>query len=260
MESSNIMDIWKNLFKNVVTDYDYARPTYPPELYKTIRDFSGIGPDSNILEVGAGTGQATKLFVEKNHSLDLLEVSDEQVAFLRGKYKKNINVRIFKDYFEDFKADRRYDLIYSATAFHWIKCENGYPKAWEMLCDGGTMAVFWNMFWELRRNGGIFDGLNEISEKYSAICEINDIDSIREKRIKQITVGGFFPAPQYYEFRWTGLYDTKKYVALMNTNSRALTLNDTERMNYLREIEHYVDAHGGVVEVPELVCLYLTKK
>jgi len=46
----------------------------------------------------------------------------------------------------------------------------------------------------------------------------------------------------------------------MNTNSRALMLNDTERMNYLREIEHYVDAHGGVVEVPELVCLYLTKK
>jgi len=180
MADSNIMDIRKNLFKNVVTDYDYARPPYPSELYKTIHDFSGIGPGSNILEVGAGTGQATKLFVEKNHSLDLLEVSDEEVDFLRGKYEKNINVRIFKDYFEDFKADWRYDLIYSATAFHWIKCENGYPKAWEILRDGGTMAVFWNMFWELRRKEAFLTG--SMKSTKSILLPVKPMTLIRFRR------------------------------------------------------------------------------
>jgi len=260
MAVRNIMDIQKNLFKNVVTDYDYARPTYPPELYETIRDFSGVGPNSNILEVGAGTGQATKLFVENNHSLDLLEVSDEQVGFLRGKYAGNQNIRIFKGYFEDYNPDRRYDLIYSATAFHWIKCENGYPKAWEMLRDGGTMAVFWNMFFFLRHIGGVFDDLNHICQKYSTLCAADTLESNKEKRIRQITTGDFFDTPKCFEFRWTGCYDTKKFVSLMNTSAKAWSLSDSERLKYLQEVKECVDAHGGVVEVPELVCLYLTKK
>lgn len=260
MEESNSMDIRKNLFKYVVADYDYARPLYPTELYNTIQSFSGINRASHILEVGAGTGQASELFIANNHPLDLLEVSDEQVAFLKNKYSTYKKVRIFKDYFEDFQPDATYDLIYSATAFHWIKCENGYPKAWNMLREGGTMAVFWNMFWVLRLTGGIFDGLNEIDKKYFASFKVDELEAIKEKRIKQITVGGFFDEPQYFEFRWTGIYDTKKYVALMNTNSRTLLLSNTERLNYLKEIEEYVDSHGGIVEVPELVCLYLVKK
>lgn len=260
MEKPNSMDIRKNLFKYVVADYDYARPLYPTELYDTIQSFSGINKASHILEVGAGTGQASELFIANNHPLDLLEVSDEQVIFLENKYSENKKVRVFKDYFEDFQPDATYDLIYSATAFHWIKCENGYPKAWNMLREGGTMAVFWNMFWSLPPSGGIFDGLNEIDKKYSVNCTADNIDSIKEKRIKQITVGGFFDVPEYFEFRWTEFYDAKKYAALMNTNPKALLLDDTERTKYLQEIENYVHNHGGIVEMPEWVNLYLVKK
>jgi len=75
--------------------------------------------------VGAGTGQATDLFITHGHHLDLLEVSDEQVSFLRQKYAANQNIAVMKKYFEDYESDQQYNLIYSATAFHWIKCEIG---------------------------------------------------------------------------------------------------------------------------------------
>ena len=58
----NIMDIKKNLFQNVIDDYEYGRPQYPDELYAAVSQFSGISPASEILEGGAGTGQASGLF------------------------------------------------------------------------------------------------------------------------------------------------------------------------------------------------------
>ena len=57
-------DFLKNTFCNVVKDYDYARPGYPAELYQNIRAFAGLGENAQLLEVGAGTGQATELFLD----------------------------------------------------------------------------------------------------------------------------------------------------------------------------------------------------
>lgn len=72
-------DLLKNTFSNVISDYEYARPKYPQELYEKIQLLSRIGENPNILEVGAGTGQATDLFLQDCVcNIDLLEVSKEQ--------------------------------------------------------------------------------------------------------------------------------------------------------------------------------------
>jgi len=258
------MDVKRNLFKEVIADYDYGRPHYPGELYQTVQAFSGLDASSHILEVGAGTGQATDLFAAHGHTLELLEVSDAQVAFLKNKYAANPAVSVEKSYFEDFKAQSPYDLIYSATAFHWIKCERGYPKAWEMLREGGTLAVFWNLFFVTTRQGGIFDELNEINRRFfpeeALEYKEDQVVRIKEKRIQQITVGGYFPVPEYHEFRWTDQYDTKRFAAWLNTDDRVLLLNHEDKMNYTQAVTQCVDAHGGRIEVPQLVCLYLAKK
>ncbi|MDE6281006.1 MAG: hypothetical protein K2M15_04325, partial [Oscillospiraceae bacterium] len=54
----------RNTFSKVINDYEYARPKYPQELYERILSFSGINNTCNILEVGAGTGQATDLLLQ----------------------------------------------------------------------------------------------------------------------------------------------------------------------------------------------------
>ena len=257
----NVMDIKKNLFQTVISDYEFGRPKYPEELYEKIQHFSGISPTSEILEVGAGTGQATDLFLSHGHKLDMLEVSDEQVDYLRRKYKDHPNGTIFKNYFEDYVADKEYDLIYSATAFHWIKCEDGYPKAWKMLRMGGTMAVFWNVFFDMYHTGGIFDELNEIKKAYMPTETLGlTLDEIKEKRIKQITVEGFFVEPEYYEFHKSERYDVQRFLAYLKTDSGTLMLDDVTRSKYLDAVSTCLERHGGSLEVPEIVSLYLVKK
>lgn len=254
----------KNTFANVVQDYDYSRPGYPLKLKRDICSFANLGEDARLLEVGAGTGQATNLFLDVAEKLELIEVSEEQVAFLRHKYKKHPQVGVHKTYFEDFFSEEKYDLIYSGTAFHWIESEVGYPKAYEMLKEGGTLAVFWHMSSVTRYEGGVFEGLNEIQKKYfheeAGKYEEGGIHQVVAKRVAQIQSGGCFGEPKIREYWWVDTYDAERYAALVNTYSSTQSLDEKSRQQYLQEIKAHIEEQGGKVELPQLVILYLVRK
>lgn len=254
----------KNTFSKVIKDYDSARPGYPKELYDMVMKFAGLGKEAEVLEVGAGTGQATDLFLTGDFRFDLLEVSDEQVAFLKQKYANNPKVIVKKDYFEQYETEKQYDLIYSATAFHWVDSWVGYPKARKLLKQGGTLAVFWHMSSVTYYDGGIFDGLNKLKHKYlpdeSLGFDAEGIQKVKERRIAQIQSGGHFGEPEIYEYRWTDVYDADRYVTLLNTYSGTQTLSEEKRTAYLEEVRKHIDANGGIVELPQHVMLYLVRK
>ena len=257
-------DFLKNTFSKVIKDYDTARPGYPKELYDTVMKFAEPGAGAEVLEVGAGTGQATDLFLSGDFRFDLLEVSGEQVLFLKQKYGNNPKVTVVKDYFEQYETEKRYDLIYSATAFHWVDSWIGYPKAWKMLKAGGTLAVFWHMSSVTYYEGGIFDGLNALKKKYlseeSLGFDTEGIQKVKERRIAQIQSEGCFGEPDVFEYRWTDIYDADRYVTLLNTYSGTQTLSEEKRIEYLEEVRAYINANGGKVELPQHVMLYLVRK
>ena len=69
----------KDTFNNVVTMYDAARPTYPIELLNDVKEFAEKTLFNDGLEIGAGTGQATDLFINSIKTLDIVEVGDKQI-------------------------------------------------------------------------------------------------------------------------------------------------------------------------------------
>lgn len=252
-------DQLKNTFSHVTAAYDYARPTYPRELCEQIVSFSGLERGASLLEVGAGTGQATDLFL--NYSPTLLEVSDEQVSFLRAKYP---SLRVDKGYFETYETDQTFNLIYSATAFHWVGSEIGYPKAWRMLKDGGTMAVFWHMSSVMHYDCGIFPLLNELKLKYMPGASLGfdeaGVETVRQKRFTQFQSGGCFKKPELFEYRWTDAYDADRYAALVESYSDTQLLPEATRRAYLDAIRSTIDQSGGKVEIPQHVLLFMQKK
>lgn len=46
----------KNVFREIIDDYEIARPGYTPELYNDIIEYSMIKNDGKILEIGSGPG------------------------------------------------------------------------------------------------------------------------------------------------------------------------------------------------------------
>lgn len=169
-----------------------------------------------------------------------------------------------KDYFEQYETEKKYDLIYSATAFHWVESSIGYPKAGEMLKSGGTLAVFWHMSSVTYYEGGIFDGLNRLKQKYmpgeSLGFDAEGILKVKERRITQIQSGGWFGLPEIHEYRFSDIYDADRYVTLLNTYSGTQALSEESRRMYLEEVREYINANGGIVALPQHVMLYLVRK
>lgn len=253
----------KDTFQNVVNVYDKARPGYPMELLDDVQHFANVKSFKRGLEVGAGTGQATDLFLDKIEKLDIVEVGEKQVDFLNNKYGDK-NVSVYQSYFEDFLTAEKYDLIYSATAFHWVDAVVGYPKAWDMLTSEGIMAVFWHMSSVTYLGDGLFAGLDEIKRRYlpekTMGFDDEGIEAIRQKRIAQIQSGGYFSSPVMKEYRWSDRYDADRYASLVESYSSTQTLSEAKKVKYLCEVKRYINDNGGFVDLPQHVMLYLVRK
>lgn len=65
--------------------YDRARPGYPPSLIRDLGQLAGIGPDSRVVEIGPGTGQATAALTALGASVTAVELGAALAAVLRRK-------------------------------------------------------------------------------------------------------------------------------------------------------------------------------
>lgn len=151
-----------------------------------------------------------------------------------------------------------------ATAFHWVDACVGYPKAWNMLNEGGTLAVFWHMSSVTLHDTGIFVGLDSIKKKYlpneSLGFDKEGVEGVKQRRISQIQSGNCFDVPVVKEYRWVDKYDAYRYSLLLESYSSTQTLDDEQKTLYLDEVRKYINENGGVVEMPQHVMLYLARK
>ena len=131
-------------FNQVAGLYDSARPGYPEALFDDILAYADLPQNARLLEVGSGSGQATLPLAKHGYSIDCLEPGSGLAAIARDKLAYPA-VNIISTDFESFeRPSASYDLLFSATAFHWIDPAIRFRKAHELLKPGGTLALFWH--------------------------------------------------------------------------------------------------------------------
>jgi SAM-dependent methyltransferase len=123
-------------FGEDANQYDRARPAYPADLVDDLlRDRPRL-----ILDVGCGTGIASRLLAARGCQVVGVEPDSRMAAVARGH-----GLAVEGATFEDWDPDgRRFDLIVSAQAWHWVDPVRGASKAGEILRPGGRIGVFWN--------------------------------------------------------------------------------------------------------------------
>ncbi|GHF43598.1 class I SAM-dependent methyltransferase [Streptomyces morookaense] len=128
-------------FGEVAETYDAARLAYPDQLVDDILVFADLR-GAPALEVGAGTGKAALAFAARGVPLTCIE-PDPRMAELLKRKCAGAPVTVVAEEFETWQPDRRYGLLYSAQAWHWIAPELRWARAGEALERGGTIALFW---------------------------------------------------------------------------------------------------------------------
>lgn len=204
-------------FGAVAEHYDRYRPTYPDAL---IDDLVALGP-RDVLDIGCGTGKAAVPLAARG--LHVLGVeADARMAAVARRHGIEVEVGDFETW---NAADRSFDLIVCAQAWHWIDPALGVPKAAGVLRSGGTIALFWN-----------YDDLGTVAQ--------TALDAAYEKHAPELlgsVVGGRnkqsdrehaapFRASTLFKnvrtglYRWEGSFVADEWVGMVRTHSDHLLL------------------------------------
>ncbi|MDT0341698.1 class I SAM-dependent methyltransferase [Streptomyces litchfieldiae] len=130
-------------FNSIAAEYAAARPTYPPALYDTIEELTGRPlAGSHVLDVGAGTGIATRALHERGARVTAAEPGAGMAAQFRAGLPTVPLVRAGGDALPFAAAS--FDLVTYAQAWHWTEPARSVPEALRALRPGGALALWWN--------------------------------------------------------------------------------------------------------------------
>jgi SAM-dependent methyltransferase len=151
MTSQNRRDLGR-VFNEVPELYDRVRPTYPDELFANLVAITGLGSRSSVLEVGCGTGQATRSLAALGCSVTAVEPGAGMAAVARERLADLGNIQVEDSTFEEWDdGGRRFDVLVAASSWHWVDPSVGWRRAHDVLRAGGWMALLGNVV--VRRPG-----------------------------------------------------------------------------------------------------------
>lgn len=140
------------IFDGVAEVYDRVRPTYPDEMIADLVGLTGVTRRSSILEVGCGTGQATRSLAAIGASVTALERGEALARLARERVGSLGNVEIRTTAFEEWDDEgARFDALVAASSWHWIDPAVGWRRAHEVLRPEGWLAL---LGWEVVRRPG----------------------------------------------------------------------------------------------------------
>lgn len=251
-------------FDQTADDYDAIRPGYPPELIDDIAALADLPSPASILEIGCGTGQATLPFARRGGRMVCLDIGAALLAIARRKFAPYPNVQFHHVAFEDWPAQpNTYDLVMSATAFHWIAPEIGYPKAADLLKETGSLAIFVN---EHPPPDPTFAAdLYQIEQRivpwWPDPRASREVQAIIAESVAAIDASERFGPAIVRTYPWTQSYPTADYLRLINTYSNYRNLDEPVRARLFQAIADLIDRrYGGAITKFYTAVLYLARK
>ena len=239
----------RTVFGEIADEYDRLRPGYPAAMVDGILGAAGPGP---VLEVGAGTGKATELFVRRGADLTCIEPDARMAAVLRRKFP---DVEVVASTLEDWQPDHGYGLLFSAQAWHWVDQEKRADLAWAALAPGGLFAPFWNVF--LVVDPALHTALSQIDQKHGVAGNVSH-SHLAAAAPALVAFEDDWPQLRLTSDRFTDFtsrryeselaYSSADYRQYLLTTSTYRMLEPTAAQAVLDDTVAAVEAHGGKIE------------
>ena len=92
-----------------------------------------------VLDVGAGIGGNSSYLLSKGYEVEALSPDEYQETVFAEKY--NGEVKFHRSKFEDFKPEKKYDLVLESESACYIQIEPGWETARKTIRDGGYLLA-----------------------------------------------------------------------------------------------------------------------
>lgn len=255
----------RRLFGADPAAYDLARPGHPDRVYDILLERCGLGPGARVVEVGPGTGQATRRLLELGaKQVVAIEPDPALAAYLADALGTRIELRVVT--LEDAALPKgSFDLAVAASSFHWVEEALGLAIVFEALRPGAWFAIWWTLFGERAKPDAFITATSPLLEGLQASPSHGEegrpphaLDS--EARTGALRAAGF-ESVEHDVVRWTTSWDTEGIRSLYGTFSPIAHLDGPRRKEILDGIARIAERDfGGRVERTLLTSIYTARR
>lgn len=255
----------RSTFDGVASVYDEVRPGYPKRLFDDLANLTFTGAGAEVLEIGCGTGQATVDLARRGYHVLGVELGGNLARVAGCKVAQYPNARVLNSSFEEWPLQQKsFDLVVSATAFHWIDPKVRYRKSAEALKAGGSLALIWHRPEPEESTEGFSKALSEAHrEQAPELAEEQRpqrLDWATDKA-EDIERSGYFERPVQRCYRFGVEHDAGSYVRLMSTYSSHRALDEAKRQRLFAAVARLINTeYGGKVVEGYRSELYVARK
>jgi SAM-dependent methyltransferase len=251
-------------FDGVADTYDAVRPRYPDDVFDAIVEYGRLPERPIVLEIGIGTGQATAQMGARGWRVVGIEPGARLAAVARDRVGAFPEVSVLTTTFEAADiAVGEFDVVASATAWHWVDPLVGYEKAARCLRPDGLIALWWNAHVPDTPDAG----WAPIRRTYEAVApalatlarltpDRSDYDPTAE-----LAASAWFVDVEARVFPFSIEYSAEQFTALLDTYASHQALDEADRLELYRRLTHVIDAElGGTVTKPYEALLVLGRR
>jgi SAM-dependent methyltransferase len=239
----------RTTFNSAASLYHQARPEYPAELFDELVWLAGLRPGDRLLEVGCATGKATIPLARRGFQITCLEIGADLAAEAVRNLDGFPEVNIVNESFEAWDPPQAgFDLVFAATAWHWIDPAVRYRRAGDLLRAGGHLA-FWSAAHAFPAGGDRFfrelqDVYDEINEGLPAGAQFPEAAELYDERA-EIEATGLFTDVEIRRFGWEIEYTAEEYIRLLDTFSGHISMAQWQRDRLYGEIRRRLAERPG---------------
>jgi SAM-dependent methyltransferase len=154
----------RSSFDKVPEIYHAVRPGHPPMLFAAL--FELLPHHPLLLEVGPGTGQATRDLLAHGAAVHAIELGPAMARTLCDVLP-DPRLTVTVGDFEEVPTERAvYDCVFAATAYHWIAPAAQLDRPAILLKPDGVLAVLDLIHVDSPTDHGFVDAVQPIYERY----------------------------------------------------------------------------------------------
>lgn len=132
------------LFERDPERYRRGRPPYPEVLWALLARVGIARPGARVLDLGAGTGQATGPLLAMGARVDAVEPGEGLARLLTAQFP-SAHLQVAAAETATYPP-AAYDGVVCATALHWLDLDVVLPQIHRTLRPDGWFIPFWNVY------------------------------------------------------------------------------------------------------------------